>query len=138
MCSSRECLSLNFSAALQNIPINLYEAAELDGAGKYKVFFSTDSVFDASWIATTEGAYNKFEQSFEFDMPAWGVVVFSYRPFTEKELFAMAEKKRKALIANLKEERKIVEKERDEIIAEAIRVATQKVNEIEKKLKELE
>lgn len=107
-------------------------------AGKYKVFFSTDSVFDASWIATTEGAYNKYEQSFEFDMPAWGVVVFSYRPFTEKELFAMAEKKRKALIANLKEERKIVEKERDEIIAEAIRVATQKVNEIEKKLKELE
>lgn len=107
-------------------------------AGKYRPFFTTDSDCDMTWVATSEGIYNKLEQSFLFDLPAWGVTVFSYRPFTEKELALIEEKKRKALIADIKAERKRVEKERDEIIAEAIRVATDKVNELEKKLKELE
>lgn len=107
-------------------------------AGKYKRFFSTNADCDAMWISTKEEGLNKHEQSFVFDLPAWSVIAFSYRAFTEKELAVIAEKKRKAMIARIKEERKNVEKERDEIIAEAIRVAAAKVAELDKKLKELE
>lgn len=107
-------------------------------AGKYKAFFSTDCDCDISWHSTTEGAFNKQEQSFVFDIPAWGVTVFAYRPFNEKELAVIAEKKRKAMIAEIKAERKRIEAERDAVIAEAIRVASTKVNELDKRLKELE
>lgn len=107
-------------------------------AGKYKAVFTTDETCKITWNATNEVECNKLEQSFVFDMPAWSVTVFSYRAFTEKELAQIAEKKRKAMILEIKNERARIEKERDCIIAEAIREATLKINEIEKKLKELE
>lgn len=107
-------------------------------AGKYKVFFTTEQDCKLTWNATEEIACNNKENSFAFDISPWSVNVFSYRPFTAAELEMIAEKKRKKRIQEIKAERVKIEKERDRIVADAIREATAKIDYLEKQLKELE
>lgn len=106
--------------------------------GKYKVVLAMNSQVPRGMNTTEETACNKLAQSFVCDLPAWGMKVFSYRAFTDKELAQIAERKRKQKIQMVKEERARIEKERDRIIAEAIRDASEQIQLLEKELKELE
>ena len=64
------------------------------------------------------------------------VSVYAYKPFTAKELADIAEHKRQLRIAYVKAERAKIEKRRDEIIAEAIKDAENRIKELEKILEE--
>ena len=62
--------------------------------------------------------------------------MFTYKPFTAKELAEIAEHKRQMRIAYVKSERAKIEKARDEIIAQAIKDAELRIKELEKILEE--
>lgn len=122
-----------------------YEALSLTSpfAGKYKEIFSTEDVrfggkgcSNVKEIATEEKPYDESISTLTVKAAPMSVSIFSYKPFTAKELVAIAEHKRQLRIAYVKAERAKIEKRRDEIIAEAIKDAEGRIKELEKLLEE--
>ena len=112
--------------------------------GKYKEAFNSDAcefggngMLNDGEYDSIEAEYDGREQSLDIKIPALSVLAFSYRPFSEKELAAIAERKRKERIKLIKEEIKGIEDERDRIIAEAHKNADGKLAELNKQLKAL-
>ncbi len=122
-----------------------YDALELlvPFAGKYKAVLSTDeqrfagkNILCADAVATVEKLYDETIQSLTLNVGSMSVTVFTYRPFSAKELADIAEHKRQLRIAYVKAEREKIEKRRDDIIAEAIRDAQERIAELQKILEE--
>lgn len=112
-------------------------------AGKYKEILSTDDVCycgtgccNEKEIATQEKPYDESSNTLTLKSASMSVSIFSYKPFTAKELAEIAEHKRQLRIAYVKSERAKIEKRRDEIIAEAIKDAEERIKELEKILEE--
>ncbi len=113
-------------------------------AGKYEACLSTASdVYGGPkaeaekkvWV-TAEKPYDETVNVLTLELKANSVTVFSYKPFTKKELADIAEHKRQLRIAYVKKERAKIEERRDAIIAEAIRDAQERIKELEKLLEE--
>lgn len=112
-------------------------------AGKYKEVFSTDEtrfggkgLCNEKEIATEEKPYDETVSTLQVKAAPMSVAVYTYKPFTAKELEAIAEHKRQLRIAYVKAERAKIEKRRDEIITEAIKDAETRIKELEKILEE--
>lgn len=112
-------------------------------AGKYKEIISTEEVrfggkglCNEKEIATEERPYDETISTLSVNAAPMSVAVFTYKPFTAKELAAIAEHKRQLRIAYVKAERAKIEKRRDEIIADAIKDAESRIKELEKILEE--
>lgn len=112
-------------------------------AGKYTEVLSTDNVkfggkgvCNADTIATQEAPYDESTNMLSVRMAPMSISIFTYKPFTAKELAAIAEHKRQLRIEYVKTERAKIEKRRDEIIAEAIKDAESRIKELEKILEE--
>jgi len=112
-------------------------------AGKYTEIFTTDSekyggkgICNTKTIATEEEPYDESINTVTVKAAPMSVSVYSYKPFTAKELADIAEHKRQLRIAYVKAERAKIEKRRDEIIAEAIKDAENRIKELEKILEE--
>lgn len=112
-------------------------------AGKYTEIFTTDceayggkGTSNAKTIATEEEPYDESVNIVTVKAAPMSVSVYSYKPFTAKELADIAEHKRQLRIAYVKAERAKIEKRRDEIIAEAIKDAENRIKELEKILEE--
>lgn len=112
-------------------------------AGKYKEILSTEEARFAGKafcndkeIATEEKPYDETISTLNVKSAPMSVSVFTYRPFTAKELAAIAEHKRQLRIAYVKAERAKIEKRRDELIAEAIKDAETRIKELEKILED--
>lgn len=111
--------------------------------GKYTEVFTTDDkrfggkgVCNEKTIATEEDPYDENTHIVTVKAAPMSVSVYSYKPFTAKELADIAEHKRQLRIAYVKAERAKIEKRRDEIIAEAIKDAETRIKELEKILEE--
>ena len=122
-----------------------YDALELTVpyAGKYMEIISTDaSEFGGTGnnniavIPTGEKPYDETISTLTVKMAPMSISVFTYKPFTAKELAEIAEHKRQMRIAYVKSERAKIEKARDEIIAQAIKDAELRIKELEKILEE--
>ncbi len=122
-----------------------YEALKLTVpcGGKYSEILSTDSakfggkgLCNAKTVATEEAPYDESINILTVKAAPMSVSVFTYKPFTAKELADIAEHKRQLRIAYVKAERAKIEKRRDEIIAEAIKDAETRIKELEKLLEE--
>lgn len=122
-----------------------YDALEVIApfAGKYSEIFTTDDKKyggignkNGKNIATQEKPYDESINCLTLKCPAMNVCIYSYKPFTAKELADIAEHKRQLKIAYVKEERLKIEKRRDEIIAEAIKDAENRIKELEKILED--
>lgn len=123
-----------------------YDALELIApfAGKYeaclrseeKLYGGKESIAEDKPIATEEKPYDETVNMIALKVAANSVTVYTYRPFTKKELADIAEHKRQLRIAYVKAERAKIEKRRDEIIAEAIKDADVRIKELEKLLDE--
>lgn len=112
-------------------------------AGKYKEIFTTEDVRfggvgigNEKEIATEEKPYDETISTLTLKVAPMSVSIFSYKPFTAKEIADIAEHKRQLRIAYVKAERLKIEKRRDEIIAEAIKDAETRIKELEKILEE--
>ncbi len=111
--------------------------------GKYTEVFSSDDkkfggkgICNEKTIATEEDPYDETIHKVTVKAAPMSVSVYSYKPFTAKELADIAEHKRQLRIAYVKAERAKIEKRRDEIIAEAIKDAENRIKELEKILEE--
>ncbi len=111
--------------------------------GKYMEILSTDDVkfggkgiCNKKTVATEEAPYDESTNIITVKAAPMSVSVYSYKPFTAKELADIAEHKRQLRIAYVKAERAKIEKRRDEIIAEAIKDAETRIKELEKILEE--
>ena len=111
--------------------------------GKYTEIFSTDDkkfggkgIRNEKTLATEEDPYDESTHTLIVKASPMSVSVYSYKPFTAKELADIAEHKRQLRIAYVKSERAKIEKRRDEIIAEAIKDAESRIKELEKILEE--
>ncbi len=111
--------------------------------GKYTEMFSSDDVkfggkgiCNVKTIVTEEHPYDESTHTVTLKAAPMSVSVYSYKPFTAKELADIAERKRQLRIAYVKAERAKIEKRRDEIIAEAIKDAESRIKELEKILEE--
>jgi len=112
-------------------------------AGKYTELLSTDNkkycgkgMCNEKAIATEETPYDESINTLTVKAAPMSVAVYAYKPFTAKELADIAEHKRQLRIAYVKAERAKIEKRRDEIIAEAIKDAENRIKELEKILEE--
>ena len=110
--------------------------------GKIKEIFTTDDekykkdgAINKNAIATKEIPMDGFGQSVTVKIPAMGMTVFSYRPFTEKELKDIAHKKYLEKVRYVEQKKKEIEEEKNRIIAEACKDAEMKIKELEKILK---
>lgn len=111
--------------------------------GKYTEVLSTDDlkyggkgIRNEKTIATEEDPYDERTHTVTVKAAPMSVSVYAYKPFTAKELADIAEHKRQLRIAYVKAERGKIEKRRDEIIAEAIKDAENRIKELEKILEE--
>lgn len=111
--------------------------------GKYTEVLSTDAVkfggkglCNEKTIATEESPYDETVNVLTVKAAPMSVSIYAYKPFTAKELADIAEHKRQLRIAYVKAERGKIEKRRDEIIAEAIKDAENRIKELEKILEE--
>ena len=112
-------------------------------AGKYTELLSTDDgkfggkgICNPKTVATEEAPYDETVNTLTVKAAPMSVSVYAYKPFTAKELADIAEHKRQLRIAYVKAERAKIEKRRDEIIAEAIKDAENRIKELEKILEE--
>ena len=112
-------------------------------AGKYTELLSTDAkkycgkgICNEKTIATEETPYDESINTLTVKAAPMSVAVYAYKPFTAKELADIAEHKRQLRIAYVKAERAKIEKRRDEIIADAIKDAENRIKELEKILEE--
>lgn len=112
-------------------------------AGKYTELLSTDDskfggkgICNPKTVATEETPYDETVNTLTVKAAPMSVSVYAYKPFTAKELADIAEHKRQLRIAYVKAERAKIEKRRDEIIAEAIKDAENRIKELEKILEE--
>ncbi|MBR3040786.1 MAG: alpha amylase C-terminal domain-containing protein [Lachnospiraceae bacterium] len=110
--------------------------------GKIKEIFTTDDpkyrengVINKNAIATKEIPMDGFNQSVTVKIPSMGMQIFSYRPFTEKELDEIARKKYMEKVRYVERKKKEIEEEKDRIIAAAVKDAEKKIKELEKILK---
>ena len=110
--------------------------------GKIKEIFTTDDpkyrengVINKNAIATKEIPMDGFNQSVTVKIPSMGMQIFSYRPFTEKELEEIARKKYMEKVRYVERKKKEIEEEKDRIIAAAVKDAEKKIKELEKILK---
>ena len=117
--------------------------------GKIKEIFTTDDaayvdngVLNKNAIATKEIPMDGFGQSVTVKIPSMGMQVFSYRPFTDKELEEIERKKYQEKVRYVEKMRKEIEEEKNRIISEAKKEANRIISEAEKdaqsKIKELE
>ena len=120
----------NFSSQTKNFTFSV------PYPGKFKEIFTTENRSLNSAVATEELPQDEKQQTLTLALEPLSVSVLSYREFTEKELAQIYEKKKQLRIRYVKEERAKVEKERDAIIAAAIKDADSKIKELEKLLKE--
>ncbi len=111
--------------------------------GKYSEIFTTENeafggsgIVNAKTVVTEEAPYDENVNILTVKAASMSVSVFAYKPFTAKELAEIAEHKRQLRIAYVKAERAKIEKRRDEIIAEAIKDAENRIKELEKLLEE--
>lgn len=116
-----KCTDYTLNVPYAGVYKNLFKAAH----GKGKVTAVT-----ADELSFTEDSF-----SICVNMPAKCVSAFSYRPFTQKEMTVIEEKRRQERIRYVKAEREKIEKERDAMIAKAIEDATARIRELEKLLK---
>lgn len=112
-------------------------------AGKYTELLSTDDgkfggkgICNPKTVATEEAPYDETVNTLTVKAAPMSVSVYAYKPFTAKELADIVEHKRQLRIAYVKAERAKIEKRRDEIIAEAIKDAENRIKELEKILEE--
>ena len=99
-------------------------------------FWNGAKIFDITEFAgSDELSFTEDSFSICINMPAKCVSAFSYRPFTQKEMAVIEEKRRQERIRYVKAEREKIEKERDAMIAKAIEDATARIRELEKLLK---
>ena len=110
--------------------------------GKIKEIFTTDDpkyaengVINKNAISTREIPMDNFGQSVTVKIPAMGMQIFSYRPFTEKELEEIERKKYLEKLHYVEKKKKEIEEERDRIIRQAEKDAQMKIKELEKILK---
>ena len=111
--------------------------------GKYTELLSSDDtkfggkgICNLKTISTEEDPYDETTHTVTVKAAPMSVSVYSYKPFTAKELADIAEHKRQLRIAYVKAERAKIEKRRDEIIAEAIKDAEARIKDLEKILEE--
>ncbi len=110
----------------------------LPEAGKIKEFFTTDDpaytddgVINKNAIATKEIPMDGYEQSVTVKIPAMGMQIFSYRPFTEKELKEIEKKKYDEKVRYVEKTKREYEEEKNRIIAQAVKDAETRKKEIE-------
>ena len=134
-----------FLYVVANFSDEEYEALKLVAPfeGKYTEVFSTDcekfggkGICNTKTIATEEAPHDETTHLLTIKAAPMSVSVYSYKPFTAKELADIAEHKRQLRIAYVKAERAKIEKRRDEIIAEAIKDAEMRIKDLEKILEE--
>ena len=132
-----EFIIFNFS----NQAIDKYSFG-IPNEGKIKEIFTTDDpaytecgVINKNAIACREIPMDGCNQSVTVRIPAMGMQIFSYRPFTEKELADIAEKKYKEKVRYVEKKKKEIIEERNRIIAAANKDADAKIKELEKILK---
>ncbi len=128
-----EYIIFNFS----NHAIEKYSFG-LPKEGKIKEIFTTDDekytdngLINKNAIATKEIPMDGFMQSATVCIPAMSMQIFSYRPFTEKELEQIAKKKYQEKVRYVEAKKKEIEEEKNRIITEAKKNAEIRVKEIE-------
>lgn len=127
-----------FLLILANFSENSYEkfVCGVPFAGKYRKVFSTDSIeCTSSLISTEEREYDSCKNALTADLPAMSVEAYVYRPFTEKELKAIEDKKRKEIEKFVEKRKKEIISERDLKIENAKKEADRLLKDLEKMLK---
>ncbi len=111
--------------------------------GKIKEIFTTDDekyaragFVNKNAVSTKEIPMDGFKQSVTVKIPAMGMQIFSYRPFTEKEKAEIEKKKYMEKVRYVEKKKKEIEAERDRLIDEAKKEAERKIKEVEKILKQ--
>ncbi len=141
---SKEYMIFNFSNhAMEKYSFGIPEE------GKIKEIFTTDDpvyseggVINKNAISTKEIPMDGFAQSVTVKIPSMGMQIFSYRPFTEKELAEIARKKYQEKVRYVALKKKEIEDEKKRIITdaenEAKRIIAQAEKDAQAKIKELE
>lgn len=113
--------------------------------GKYKeIFNSSDACFggdgfgNKSVITTKEESIHGYDDCVSVKIPAFGVLAFAYRPFTDKELEEIRLKKRNILLKTIEEKKKIIEAEKESKIRQIKKEADEKEAELDNLLKEFD
>ena len=94
-----------------------------------------EAMVNRNAISTKEIPMDNDAQSVTVKIPAMGMQIFHYRPFTEKEKEEIARKKYLEKVRYVQAKKKEIEEERDRIIAAATKEAARKIKELEKILK---
>lgn len=113
--------------------------------GKYKEIYNSSSkdfggegTSNKTVITTREEPCHGYEDSVSVKIPAFSVLVFAYRPFTDKELEDIRLKKRNLLLKSIEEQKKIIEAEKNNKIKQITKEADAKEAELDNLLKEFD
>lgn len=113
--------------------------------GKFKEIFNTAAkeyggtgFGNKSVITTKEESCHGYDDSICVKIPAYSVIVLSYRPFTESELKEIRLKKRNILLKSIEEQKKLIEADKNMRIKQITKEADAKEAELDKLLKEFD
>ena len=128
-----EYIIFNFS----NHAIEKYSFG-MPNEGKIKEIFTTEDekyteggLINKNAIATKEIPMDGYNQSATVCIPAMSMQIYSYRPFTEKELEQIAKKKYQEKVRYVEAKKKEIEEEKNRIISDAKKNAEIRIKEIE-------